>query len=54
VTKLLETYRDPNELGGYKRYTAELKASDANKLSKAIQALQEPLSRIAEKVATAH
>ncbi len=54
VLKLLETYRDPNELGGYKRYTAELKASDANKLSKAIQALQEPLSRIAEKVATAH
>ena len=54
VLKLLETYRDPNALGGYKRYTAELKASDANKLSKAIQALQEPLSRIAEKVATAH
>jgi iron uptake system component EfeO len=54
VLKMLETYRDPNELGGYKRYTAELKASDANKLSKAIQALQEPLSRIAEKVATAH
>jgi iron uptake system component EfeO len=54
VVKMLETYRDPNELGGYKRYTAELKASDANKLSKAIQALQEPLSRIAEKVATAH
>jgi iron uptake system component EfeO len=54
VLKMLEAYRDPNELGGYKRYTAELKASDANKLSKAIQALQEPLSRIAEKVATAH
>ena len=54
VKTMLETYRDPNELGGYKRYTAELKASDANKLSKAIQALQEPLSRIAEKVATAH
>jgi iron uptake system component EfeO len=53
VKTMLETYRDPNELGGYKRYTAELKASDANKLSKAIQALQEPLSRIAEKVATA-
>jgi iron uptake system component EfeO len=54
VLKMLETYRDPNELGSYKRYTAELKASDATKLSKAIQALQEPLSRIAEKVATAH
>jgi iron uptake system component EfeO len=54
VKTMLETYRDPNELGGYMRYTAELKASDANKLSKAIQALQEPLSSIAEKVATAH
>ena len=49
----LATYRDENEPGGYKLYTAELKASDAEKLSKQIQALQEPLSRIAEKVATA-
>jgi iron uptake system component EfeO len=53
VNALLDTYRDADEPGGYKRYTAELKASDAAKLSKAIQALQEPLSRIAEKVATA-
>jgi iron uptake system component EfeO len=29
-----------------------LKASDGAKLSKSIQALQEPLSKIAEKVAT--
>jgi iron uptake system component EfeO len=54
VKKMLETYRDPKQPGGYKLYTAELKAADAPKLSKAIQALQEPLSRIAEKVATAH
>jgi iron uptake system component EfeO len=54
VKKMLETYRDPKQPGGYKLYTAELKAADASKLSKAIQALQEPLSRIAEKVATAH
>ncbi len=54
VLKLLETYRDPNAIGGYKRYTAEIKAKDAVKLSKSIQALQEPLSRIAEKVATAN
>jgi iron uptake system component EfeO len=53
VNALLDTYSDADEPGGYKRYTAELKASDAAKLSKAIQALQEPLSRIAEKVATA-
>lgn len=53
VKALLDTYRDPNQPGGYRLYTAELKASDGAKLSRAIQALQEPLSRIAEKVATA-
>ncbi|WP_412066895.1 iron uptake system protein EfeO [Rhizobium sp. SYY.PMSO] len=54
VLSLLKDYRDPSVSGGYKIYTAELKASDAAKLSKSIQALQEPLSKIAEKVATAH
>ena len=54
VNALLDTYRDHSIPGGYKVYTAELRASEAAKLSKAIQALQEPLSRIAEKVATAH
>ena len=49
----LETYRDPSIPGGYRRYTPQLKASDAATLSRRIQALQEPLSRIAEKVATA-
>jgi iron uptake system component EfeO len=53
VQALLTTYEDPTALGGYKPYTAELKASDSAKLSQAIQALQEPLSSIAEKVATA-
>lgn len=53
VNRLLDTYRDPGVPGGYKLYTAALKASDAASLSKAIQALQEPLSQIAEKVATA-
>lgn len=53
VLTLLKTYRDPAVPGGYKLYTADLKASDATKLSQAIQALQEPLSHIAEKVATA-
>lgn len=52
VNALLKTYRDPSVPGGYKLYTAELKTSEAAKLSKAIQALQEPLSKIAEKVAT--
>ena len=53
MNALLDTYRDPNELGGYKRYTAELKKTDANKLSQTVQALQDSLSRLAEKVATA-
>jgi iron uptake system component EfeO len=54
VNKLLDAYRDPSLPGGYKVYTIELKASDGAKLSKSIQALQEPLSTIAEKVATVH
>ncbi len=53
VHALLETYRDPAQPGGYKLYTPALKTADGAKLSKAIQALQEPLSKIAEKVATA-
>lgn len=53
VNQLLDTYRDSSQLGGYKQYTAALKASDAAKLSHAVQALQEPLSQIAERVATA-
>jgi iron uptake system component EfeO len=53
VTKMLDSYRDPKTPGGYKLYTAEIKAADATRLSKAIQALQEPLSKIAEKVAVA-
>ncbi len=53
VDKLLQTYRDVHAPGGYRRYTPQLKASDAAKLSRSIQDLQEPLSRIAEKVAAA-
>jgi iron uptake system component EfeO len=51
---MLDGYRDASVPGGYKLYTAELKASDGANLSKGIQALQEPLSQIAAKVATAH
>ncbi|WJV66412.1 iron uptake system protein EfeO [Pectobacteriaceae bacterium CE70] len=51
VHNQLEMYRDPKVAGGYKYYTAELKAADAAKLSRTIQALQEPLSKIGEKVA---
>lgn len=53
VEALLKKYQDPNQIGGYVRYTAALKKSDGATLSRAIQTLQEPLSRIAAKVATA-
>ncbi|TIH36962.1 EfeM/EfeO family lipoprotein [Subtercola vilae] len=53
VNALLATYKDASALGGYDLYTEALKASDATKLTQAIQALQQPLSQISEKVATA-
>ncbi|WP_022881326.1 iron uptake system protein EfeO [Gryllotalpicola ginsengisoli] len=53
ITTLLDGYRDPDIPGGYVYYTPALKKTDASKLSHAVQALQEPLSTIAEKVATA-
>lgn len=53
VEAALEKYRDDSALGGYKAWTPQLRATDAAALSKAVQALQDPLSRIAEKVATA-
>lgn len=52
INTLLDSYRDAKEPGGFKLYTAQIKAADAPKLSRSIQALQEPLSKIAEKVAT--
>lgn len=53
VNKMLDGYRDPAQIGGYERYTAALKASAANKLSQTVQALQDSLAHLAEKVATA-
>ncbi len=53
VDALLDTYRDSSQPSGYKLWTDALKASDAATLSQAVQQLQEPLSQIAEKVATA-
>jgi iron uptake system component EfeO len=53
VSKVIDGYRDASIPGGYKYWTAQLKQTDAAKISLAVQALQEPLSKIAEKVATA-
>jgi len=54
VLTLLDGYKDPSVPGGYEIYTPALRTSDANKLSQSVQALQDPLSKIAEKVATAN
>ena len=43
-------YRDPNAIGGFKPYTPELQASDAAKLTAAIQPLHESLAAVAQKV----
>ncbi|MBV9831883.1 MAG: peptidase M75, partial [Marmoricola sp.] len=53
VNAMLDTYRDPGAVGGYRTYTAQLRRSDANKLSQTVQALQDSLANLAEKVATA-
>ncbi len=53
VQTTLNGYRDAKQAGGYELYTASVKAKDAAKLSAAVQGLQAPLSKIAEKVATA-
>jgi iron uptake system component EfeO len=53
VVAKLDGYRDPSIPGGYEYWTPALRQTDAAKLSLAVQALQEPLSKIAEKVATA-
>ncbi len=49
----LDRYRDPKQAGGFELYTPAVRDADAAKLSALVQGLQAPLSRIAEKVATA-
>lgn len=53
VGSMLDKYRDPSAPGGYKTYTPAMRKADANSLSQTVQALQDPLSHLAEKVATA-
>jgi iron uptake system component EfeO len=50
VQATLDTYRDPNAVGGFKPYTPELQASDSAKLTAAIQPLHESLAAVAQKV----
>jgi iron uptake system component EfeO len=50
---LMDGFRDADDLGGFATWDAATKAEDANRISQQVQALQDPLSRLAEKVATA-
>jgi iron uptake system component EfeO len=53
VKAALAKYEDPAQPGGYRLYTPAVRDADAQSLSQLVQTLQEPLSKIAEKVATA-
>ena len=52
LDKLVESYRTTTNASGYKLYT-ELTAADKRKLAAAVKAVQEPLSKVASKVANA-
>jgi iron uptake system component EfeO len=53
VLRVLDGYRDPSALGGYRTYTPALQASDATKLTAVIQPLHQSLSTVAQKVVAA-
>ena len=53
VDAVLAQYRDATALGGYVTYDDATRTAAANKISQAVQALQDPLSQIAQKVASA-
>lgn len=53
VQQVLDSYRDPAALGGFKTWTPELRAVDAPKLTAVIEPLHDSLSQVAAKVATA-
>lgn len=53
VKNSLTKYREASAIGGFKAWTPELRKQDAASLSKTVQSLQDPLSKIAQKVATA-
>lgn len=54
VLSVLDGYRDPTALGGYRTYTPALRASDAPKLTAVIQPLHQSLSTVAQKVVSAN
>lgn len=52
TSKALDGYRDSKAIGGFKPWTGKLKAADSKKLSAQVQKLQDPLGKLAEKIAT--
>ncbi|WP_409347614.1 iron uptake system protein EfeO [Mycobacterium montefiorense] len=54
VLNVLDGYRDPSALGGYRTYTPVLQGSDASKLTAVIQPLHQSLSMVAQKVVSAN
>ncbi len=52
LDKLLDTYRTTTNPSGYKLYT-QLTAADKRGFATAVKAVQEPLSKVASKVANA-
>lgn len=54
VLSVLDGYRDPSALGGYRIYTPALRATDAPKLTAVIQPLHQSLSTVAQKVVSAN
>ncbi|ROP61020.1 iron uptake system protein EfeO [Curtobacterium sp. ZW137] len=50
---LMDGFRNADDLGGFDSWTDATKSAHANEISQQVQALQDPLSRLAEKVATA-
>ena len=53
VLTTLDGYRDPSAPGGYRVWTAQLRGTDAPKLTAVIQPLHESLATVAQKVVSA-
>ncbi|WP_037841207.1 iron uptake system protein EfeO [Streptomyces sp. NRRL F-5126] len=53
VDTVMGKLRDAGSLGGYQRWDGATKTANAKKISQSVQALQDPLSHLAQKVATA-
>ncbi len=54
VLAALNGYRDPAMLGGYRRYTSDVRERDTPKLTAVVQPLHQSLSEIAQKVVMAN